>query len=119
MTITEKAAIKHVAREGERRFLIAHRNYLKNVPPDVVQAVKRRGLALPAAPAGPPAAAPVAKPIVPVAKPGVKAPEAKALAKRTKLLTEDEVHSLMSESLDKNQYTMYLQDEMSINIFCL
>ncbi len=43
MTITQKAAIKHVAREGERRFLIAYNNYLKNVPPDVVKAVKKLG----------------------------------------------------------------------------
>ncbi len=63
MTITEKAAIKHVAREGERRFLIAYRNYLKNVPPDVVQAVKKRGLLLPVAPEGGPAAAQVGKPL--------------------------------------------------------
>ena len=82
MTITEKAAIKHVAREGERRFLIAQRNYLKNVPPDVVQAVKRRGLALPE-PTGKAPVAPVepskpivpvkppSKPVKPIAKPGV------------------------------------------------
>ncbi len=39
-------------------------------------------------------------------------PEAvEAAPKRTKLLTEDEVHSIMSESLDENEYTMYLQDE--------
>ncbi len=72
MTLTQKAAIKHIAREGERRFLIAYRNYLKNIPPDVVQAVKRRGLALPEGPVKPAAAAPVVKPLAKVAKPGVK-----------------------------------------------
>ncbi len=72
MTITQKAAVKHVAREGERRFLLAQRTYLKNVPPDVVQAVKRRGLALPGTePAVKPPVSPVepTKPIVPVKAP--------------------------------------------------
>lgn len=41
------------------------------------------------------------KPVAPITKP-----------RRTKLLTEDEVHSIMSESLDKNEYAMYLQDEV-------
>ena len=90
MTITEKAAIKHVAREGERRFLIAQKNYLKNVPPDIVQAVKRRGLALPGTkppiePAVTPSAvAPAAEPFAPVVKP--KKPDIQTLT--AKALTE-------------------------------
>lgn len=59
MTPVQKSAIKHIAREGSRAFKLARNNYLKNVPPDIVRAVKRRGLQLPAR--VPPPAAPVAK----------------------------------------------------------
>lgn len=86
MTLVQKAAIKHIAREGSRAFKLARNNYLKNVPPDIVRAVKRRGLQLPAR--VPPPAAPVAKVPVELAvtppKP-VKAIEAKPTLSRSSI----------------------------------
>lgn len=54
----------------------------------------------------------VEKPPTEAVETPIKPVKAKAPARQTKLLTEDEVHSIMSESLDKNEYAMYLQDEI-------
>lgn len=108
---TEEEIVKFMIEDGLRppKDVLAHHSELPEVK-DLLEQEKIEAPILEEAPVIEPKK--LKLPEKPVKSKGLKpSPQQGEIGKRTKLLTEDEVHSLMGESLDKNEYMMYLQDE--------